>query len=255
VTAGRPRCAAHRGGARLWPENSLRAFRESIALGVDLIELDVHATADGPLAVIHDATLERTTEGRGPVVAMPAAAVRRLRVRGPDGALTEERVPLLEDVLALVAPSPVGLLVEVKGPARGARYEGLEACVVAALRDGGLAERATVMAFNPEVVTRVRALAPALPATLLVAARQVESAGGRAEAAVDWAVATGATDLGLEHTVADRAVVVRAHAASLRLGVWTLDDPGRVAELAAAGVDIITTDRPDVVLRALGRAA
>src|SRR3989442_3126394 len=56
------RLAAHRGGARLWPENSLRAFRESLALGADLVELDVHLTADGALAVIHDATLRRTTD-------------------------------------------------------------------------------------------------------------------------------------------------------------------------------------------------
>ena len=73
MTGRRPRLAAHRGGAGVWPENSLIAFRSAIALGVDDLELDVHLTADGDLVVIHDRTLERTTSGRGPVNVCPAA--------------------------------------------------------------------------------------------------------------------------------------------------------------------------------------
>src|SRR5207247_750993 len=89
------RLAAHRGGAALWPENSLRAFRESLALGADLVELDVHLTTDGALAVIHDATLRRTTDRRGRVRTRTAAELRRARLRGPDGRLTAEHVPML----------------------------------------------------------------------------------------------------------------------------------------------------------------
>src|SRR2546426_6188778 len=77
------RLAAHRGGARLWPENSLRAFRESLALGADLVELDVHLTADGALAVIHDATLRRTTDRLRRRRPPPAAGPPRARRRGP----------------------------------------------------------------------------------------------------------------------------------------------------------------------------
>src|SRR2546422_11533038 len=77
------RLAAHRGGARLWPENSLRAFRESLALGADLVELDVHLTADGALAVIHDATLRRTTDRLGPAGPRTGAQPRPARARGP----------------------------------------------------------------------------------------------------------------------------------------------------------------------------
>src|SRR5882762_11425903 len=102
--------AAHRGGALLWPENSLLAFRNAVALGCDFVEFDVHQTADGEVAVIHDHTLDRTSEGRGAVGAATATALRRLRLKGRDGGLTDERVPLLEDVLALVAASPAALL-------------------------------------------------------------------------------------------------------------------------------------------------
>jgi len=79
------RIAAHRGGAALWPENSLLAFANAIALGSDLLEFDVHLTADGAVAVIHDATVERTTDGRGAVASMTTADLRRLRLKGPDG--------------------------------------------------------------------------------------------------------------------------------------------------------------------------
>src|SRR2546426_7996779 len=89
------RLAAHRGGARLWPENSLRAFRESLALGADLVELDVHLTADGALAVIHDATLRRTTDRLGRGRTRTAAPPRRARARGPGPRPAGRRAPTL----------------------------------------------------------------------------------------------------------------------------------------------------------------
>src|SRR5262245_40681936 len=110
------RIAAHRGGARLWAENSLLAFRNAIALGCDLVEFDVHLAADGGVVVVHDATLERTTDGEGAVAACTTADLRRWRLRGPDGRLTDERLPMLDDVLRVAAASRTPLLVEVKGP-------------------------------------------------------------------------------------------------------------------------------------------
>src|SRR5207247_7904313 len=103
--------AAHRGGGRLWPENSLRGFRESLALGADLVELDVHLATDGALVVIHDATLRRTTDRRGRVRTRTAAELRRARLRGPDRRLTTEHVPMLDGVLAGVAAGTGGVRV------------------------------------------------------------------------------------------------------------------------------------------------
>src|SRR3989442_13687915 len=114
-----PRFVVHRGGAALWPENSLLAFRNAIALGSDLLEFDVHLAAGGGVAVIHDATLERTTDGRGPVSSMTPAELRRVRLRGPGGAVTVEHVPMLDDGLGAAAPPTVGPLVELKGPGAG----------------------------------------------------------------------------------------------------------------------------------------
>src|SRR5213082_609976 len=159
------RLAAHRGGARLWPENSLRGFRESLALGADLVELDVH----------HDATLRRTTDRLGRVRTRTAAELRRARLRGPDRRLTTEHLPMLDDALAIIAAAGGGVLVEVKVPGRGlgvryfpgsrirpgARYKGIEERVIAALSHAGVLERANVMSFNPAVVERARAGAAA----------------------------------------------------------------------------------------------
>src|SRR5207247_317836 len=99
------RIAAHRGGAALWPENSLLAFESAIALGSDLLEFEVHLTAGGSVAVIHDATLDRTTDGRGAVASMTADDLRRVHLKGPGGAATAEHVPLLTEVLETAAAS------------------------------------------------------------------------------------------------------------------------------------------------------
>jgi glycerophosphoryl diester phosphodiesterase len=248
----------------LWPENSLAAFAGALDLGIDLLELDVHLSADAEVVVIHDATLERTTEGTGAVGTQAAAALRRLRLRGPDGALTDERIPLLDDVLALAARAGADMLVEIKGPqwsvryapgagaadfVAGPTYAGLEERVLARLDEAGMAGRATLMAFNPAVLARFRTLAPARRATLLVGRRNLEQAGARPEDTVQWAAGLGVTDLGLEHTLIAEPVVAAARARAILLGAWTVNDEQALRRLAALGVDVITTDRPDLAVR------
>lgn len=257
------RVAGHRGGARLWPENSLLAFREALALGCDFVELDVHRTADGAPAVVHDPTLDRTTDARGRVSARAAADLRRVRLRGPDGRVTDERLPMLDDVLRLVEASRGGVLVEIKGPGpgvgvrygRGARitpgahYDGLEETVVEALSSARLLERANVMSFNPAVITRARALQPRLRTTLLVAAAHVRAASGRAADTIDWALRYGATDVGLEHALVDAGVIEAARGANVAVGVWTVNAEAEMRRLLALGVDMLTSDRPDLAVR------
>jgi glycerophosphoryl diester phosphodiesterase len=229
------RIAAHRGGGALWPENSLLAFRSAIALGSDLLELDVHQSREGA------------------VESMTAADLRRLRLRGPDGTLTSERLPTLDEVLVATAASRAGLLIEVKEPAPGDRYDGFEERVLAAVAAAGLQTRATIMAFDPRTIVRVRELAPRMRTSLLVDRAAVERAGVRPEVSVDWARAIGATDVGLELTLLDEQVVAAARAASLLLGVWTVNDESAMRRMLALGVDVLTTDRPDLARRLVGR--
>jgi len=256
-----PRYVAHRGGAARWPENSLTAFRGAIAGGAQLLELDVHLTADGEVAVIHDPTLDRTTTGTGPLARCSADDLRRARLRGPDGAVTEDCVPTLGEVLAVAVPAGVGLLVEIKtpGPAvtyrrkgaevervPGPRYEGLERTVIDALTRAGCADRCVILAFNPAVVAEVRKLAPALPTTLLVD-RHVTAAGVQPMEAVAWARDAGVTFLGLHHSLCDAPLVAAAHEAGLSVGVFTVNDVADRDRVVAAGVDVIITDRPELI--------
>jgi len=256
-----PRYVAHRGGAARWPENSLTAFRGAIAGGATLLELDVHLTADGAVAVMHDPTLDRTSTGTGPLARCTRADLRAARLRDAQGAVTDDWVPTLDEVLELAKPAGVGFLIEIKtpGPAvsferrgervervAGARYDGLERKVIDAVVGAGFAERCVVMAFNPAVVAEVRRLAPALPTTLLVD-RHVTAAGVSSTEIVGWARDAGVTFVGLHHSLVDRALVEAAHAAGLAVGVFTVNDVETRDRLVAAGVDVIITDRPDLI--------
>jgi glycerophosphoryl diester phosphodiesterase len=259
-----PRYVAHRGGAAEWPENSLTAFRNAIAAGARILELDVHLTADGHVAVIHDPTLDRTSDGRGPVAACTKTDLDRARLRGPDVAPTGDCVPTLPDVLALAAPAGVGILVEIKTPGRaaryerrgervvavpGARYEGLERRVLEVLGTFEMAGRAFVMAFNPAVLAEVRALSPAQPTALLLERHDVEESGARPVEAVEWARQAQANFLGLHHTLCDAGLVAAAHAAGISVGVFTVNDEHAMRRLAGDGVDVIISDRADLVAR------
>lgn len=243
--------AAHRGGAYGWPENSLGAFRNAVALGVDLLEADLHLTADGEVVVLHDPTLDRTTTGRGAAARTTRAALGSLRLKRRDGIVTDEPVPTLAELLDLVAPSGVGVLLEIKVGRRRRSYPGVEEKVLRQLRARDLVGRAVVMAFEVGTLARVRRLEPALRTALLVggawrARRSAVAATRRAEA-------VGATHLGLHHRLLTPRAVLAARAAHLRLAAWTVNGEGDLRRVIGLGVDVVITDRPDLALPMTGR--
>jgi glycerophosphoryl diester phosphodiesterase len=242
--AGTPAVAAHRGGARLWPENSLTAFRGAIGLGVDLVEMDVHQTRDGEVVVIHDPTLDRTTTDHGAVRDLSWAELGAVTIRDT----VDERLPRLGDVLALLRPSSVGLLLEIKSAPGGGRYPGIEERVLALLQEAGLTDRTRVMAFDWAILERLRALSPSVRLTGLLADRGSDRVGGVAGAAPRLR-AIGANDLGIERLLLNPEAVRAAHAAGLTIGVWTVNDGEELRRALASGVDYVTTDQPDVALR------
>ncbi len=245
--AGRPAIAAHRGGARLWPENTLTAFRGALGLGVDLVELDVHQTRDGEVVVVHDPTLERTTTGRGAVRDLTWAELSPVLIRGT----ADERLPRLAEVLALLQPTPVGLLLEIKTGPGGARYPGIEERVLALVQAAKLADRTTVMAFDWTILERLRALSTSVRLTGLLSHRGAERVGG-VGAVAPRLRALGANDLGIERPLLTPEAVRAAHDAGLSIGVWTVNEPEELRQVLAAGVDYVTTDEPDLALRLRG---
>jgi len=240
-----PLVAAHRGGAALWPENSLTAFRGALALGVDALEFDVHLTADGEPVVIHDATLDRTTTGRGPVRAMTTAELRTVRLLDRAGTPSDERVPSLVEVLELAAPSSTMVLPEIKVDVLRGRYPEIETRVVALLLGHGFLDRASVQSFDEPTLRRVRALAPGLRTMLLVSRVRVAAQGAGGADVVRWARDVAATDLGVDFRLIDGDLMTAARAAGIRVAAWTVNADDDLRRMAALGVDLVMSDRPD----------
>lgn len=245
--------AAHRGGAALWPENSLLAFRSAVALGVDFLEFDLHLTADGEVVVIHDPTLDRTSTGRGPVRDLKLADLGSVRLKSRDGTVTGEAVPTFAQVLDLAAAGSVQLLPEIKVGPDQQRYDGIEQKVLALVRSRGLLERTTVQAFHPETIRSLHGLEPKVRTMFLVARGDVERERVRPAEAVRRARDLGATDLGMNHRLIDADVMAAARAAGIRVSAWTVNEEADILRMMELGVDVVMSDRPDLVKRLAGR--
>jgi glycerophosphoryl diester phosphodiesterase len=249
--AAEPLIAAHRGGAALWPENSLLAFRNALALGVDFVETDVHLTSDGEVVVLHDPKLDRTTTGIGAVAERRLADLAPIRLRAADGTPTDEPLPTLAQLLDLLAPSRGRLLLEIKIDAARRRYAGIEEKTLALIRARGLSARVLIMAFEPDTLRRVRALDAEIPTVLLISKARMERDG--VAAVVREAQDVRATHLGVDHRAIDAATVTAARAAGLTLGAWTVNTEGDMRRIVDLGVGVLISDRPDLAKRLTGR--
>ena len=241
----------HRGASSYRPENTMPSFALAIEQGADAIELDVHLTADGQLAVIHDDALDRTTSGTGSVAAWTMRKIRQAdagaKFEAPDGSRPYLgkglKVPTLREVLAWLPPN-VGLVVEIK--ARGA----VDA-VVEALRDSPLraTEAVSVISFDEAAIERVRELDPQLPTGyLLVPFDKVERGLTYAVERGHLGVYPWEGDLGLD----PMPFIAEAQAFGRRLGCYVVNEPERMIHLAACGLWGFVTDVPDVARAALG---
>ena len=246
-----PLFAAHRGGALLWAENSLLAFRNALALGADFLELDVHLTRDGEVVVIHDATLERTTTGSGPVRERTLAELGAVRLKDRDGAVLEERIPTLDQVVALAAAGKRQILLEIKTDERRRRYPEIEEKVFAVLDRHRFTPFTVVMAFEAATWRRLRQLRPDARAAALYSARMLRAADVAAE--LEALGQAGVGFVGLDQALVNADVARQARLAGLTLGVWTVNQREAIARFIDQGVGVVITDRPDLAKELLGR--
>ena len=231
--AGVPLVGGHRGNPAEHPENTLASFRSAIELGVDLIECDVHLSADGELIVIHDHTLDRTTNGSGLVVQHTLSELRDM------DAGSGERLPTLAEVCAL-ARDRVGLCIETKQIP--IPYPGLEEKLIAQLRESEMLDRTAVISFHHGGVRRLKDLEPRLAVGVLEGARPIDPVAILRSADADiYAPHYGALDPEL---------VEQVHAAGGVVGVWTVDDSAAVAWCQVCKPDSIFTNRPRDILPA-----
>jgi len=243
--------AAHRGGALLWPENSLLAFRNAVALGADFIEFDVHLSRDGEVVVIHDPTLDRTTTGAGPVKDRTVAELKAVRLKDRTGAVTEETVPTLDEVAAVAAHGKRRMLLEIKVDPSRARYPGIEEKVLAIVDRHGMAGSTVVMAFEAPTWRRVRELRPDVATCALYSARMLGRTSLAAE--LEALSSAGVRFIGVEHTAVDATMVAQAQREGIGVGAWTVNDAAAMKRLIDAGAAILITDQPDVAKTVLGR--
>lgn len=213
-----PQIIAHRGASRERPENTLPAFARAIELGADGVELDVHVDPDGVLRVHHDPLPPELLAG---------------------GAASGHRAPLpptLAEVLALLAEAQCVAYCELKGPATA---PGTVAAILAA---GG---PAAVHAFDHREVERARQLAPEIPRGVLEVSYPLD--GLAALRSVEG------RDLWRHRDYVDEALIRTVQTAGGRVIAWTVNEPDRMTELAALGVDGICTDDPALARAVLGR--
>jgi len=233
---------AHRGGAFLWPENSLAAFRASLALPVEEVECDIHPSADGVPMVIHDPTLERTTDLSGPVIARSAAELGAARMRGAP----TEAVPTLAALAALVRPTEKRLRVEVKTDAAGRPYPGLLEKALAVLVAEGMLARTVIIAFHGSTAAAAWAHGGLAGAVWLVSTRVLEAIGPRGVMAAAGALGVPEVDTSAADATAE--LVAAAHGAGLGFGVWAANHGSEISAALALGVDALATDDPPLAL-------
>ncbi|MEM2906184.1 MAG: glycerophosphodiester phosphodiesterase family protein [Candidatus Bathyarchaeia archaeon] len=221
----------HRGAAGLEPENTLRSFRRAVELGVDAVELDVHLSLDDELIVMHDARVDRTTNGKGWVRDLRSEQIRRL-----DAGLGEH-VPILQEVIDLVL-GKAAIQIELKG-------KGTEAPTVRLIEANRCEAQVRLTSFDHRRVKSVKALNPSIRTGVLFACRPIDP--------VRLAKDADADALHIHHAMVDQELVAAAHAAGLRVAVWNIDDPDEAEAAAALGVDAVGTNRPDIVTERLRR--
>lgn len=248
----RPLVFAHRGGCALGPENTLAAFDLGLAAGADGLELDVHLSADGVVVVCHDDTLERTTAGTGPVrlrTAEELAAVDagcRFRDAGGDFPFAGRGigVPTLREVLERYPGIP--LIVEMKVDSAG-----LGRAVAAAVRGAGAQDRVCAAGYGRRALDAARAALPDMPTSAChpeVRMAVYRSIAGWPVRHVPYAMYQVPERAGIVRVVSPR-FIRHAHAARLRVQVWTVDDEAAMRRLLDWDVDGLISNRPDVAVR------
>lgn len=213
----------HRGAAGHAPENTLAAIQKGIALGVNFVEIDVRRTADGGLVVLHDETVDRTTNGKGRVDRMCLQDIEKLDAG--DG----EHIPTLAEVLK-VAAGKTGLMLELK--IRGAAQQTVEA-----VRGAGFSNSVIYASFLHDELQHVRTVDP--EASLMVLF------GSLSRASVARAVEYGSSSVGLRHDKATHVLVDSFHRAGLLVFVYTADAPSDIQRALSLDVDGVISNFPE----------
>lgn len=243
-----PLIIAHRGDSAHCPENTIAAFKSALDLGADLLELDVQLAKDGHVVVIHDGSVDRTTSGSGRVADMTLAEIRKLSAGYPErfgDRFASEKVPTLAEALTL-ARGRAKVMIEIKKESisESEEEDGIEARVVAAVREARMEANVLLISFDRRALRRVQKLAPemrrghlfyrATPDEVMEGARAVE------------------TDLVMpEKGMLTDELTQAARAAGIKVATWVVDDVEELKDLARFDLFGVGSNRPGALLDAI----
>ena len=240
----RPLIFAHRGACLVAPENTLPAFQRAVDLGADGVELDVQYSSDSQLVVIHNPSLDATTNGSGRVTSHTLEELRELDAGSyfaPEFAGT--LIPTLDEVLDLLEGK---LIVNIEIKALETTTAGIGVDTVNAVRAHNMQHQVIISSFNPMALRRAKKAGPDIECAILLAPDL--PGWTRSGLARRW---SGADGLHPEAPMVDEAYMAQAKRQGLPVRVWTVNDETEMRRLAALKVDAIITDAPDLLARVL----
>ena len=240
---------AHRGASKQFPENTLLAFSKAIEQGVDYVEMDLHLSKDREIVIIHDETLDRTTNGTGFVWDHTLEQLRQFDTgRG-------ERIPTLAEVVDLVRPTPVRLCLELKYELERSytdKYlvEGLATteAVIKFLDRAGFKDRVILVSFSPILLQRAKELEPRYP---LIFDPSPQDGSLTPKQVMDQVLPSRANIVAYHYLACDQAFMEESRLCGIPTWAWDPDDPDEIRRLIRLGVHGLESNRPDVLTQVL----
>lgn len=226
---------AHRGASKIAPENTLAAFSKAIEIGMDAIELDLHGTVDGEVVVIHDSSLDRTTNLRGPVNQTTLETIKQADAGSWfNPQFAGEPVPTLAEALEFITDKTMAVL-EIKDSL-------ISEAVVEKVCEMNVLERIVIISFHISVLESVRQLEPRIPTGYLIGS----SNGNTHPIQLCQQISTlGSSLLNVNHHLITAEFAYEVCRRGISLWSWTVDDVNRMRQMLAFGVHGITSNHPD----------
>lgn len=235
----RPVIVAHRGGASLGMENSLSCIEKGIAAGADMIEIDLHLTADGHIVVCHDRSVNRTTNGKGKIANMTLDEIQQLRLLDKDGNPSNETLPTLEQTLEL-CKDRCRMLIEIKK--KKDEYVGIEALADSLVKQYGMQEQVVFQSFNDDVLVKLHQIDPQLRIEKLLFSLKGNLLFDGTFTSFSEEKYDFVSSFNVYYGFASRRFIRRIHELGKEVKVWTINKPSQVPE----NIDGIITNRPDL---------
>ena len=235
---------AHRGFSTAAPENTLIAFSKAIELRTDMMECDVRRCKDGQIVVMHDAKVDRTTNGTGLIADLTLAEIKALDAGSKfSPEFAGERIPTLEELLDLIKGSGVKLIIEIK------EY-GIEDQVVSIVQDKQVEDQIIIGSFHHKIGVRMPELDPNIPFSVIIA---IDHPIGDEEAVrlANEAAAVNCRLYALNYQAATPAIVKAVHAGNMLMEVWTVDKEEDMRRVVGLGLDAMCSNDIALLIKVL----